>query len=84
MDDDGKFGSVNKGLTDYFQTSSKELNAMFGCFKQAGSGKAQELVDERGQEFADYYKELGPRSYQTNVNRIHAQIIKHITTKNIL
>lgn len=79
--DDGEAGSVNKWLADYFKTSSRELNEMFGCLKQAWSGKAEELVQRRWEEFAGYYKDLGPRSYQANVNRIAGQIIKNISWK---
>lgn len=65
-------------MTDYFQNSSKELNMMFGCLKEAGELKAEELVAARGEEFAGYYKDLWPRSYQANVNRVHAQIISSL------
>lgn len=74
--DNGK--TINKWLTDYFQNSSKELNMMFGCLKEAGEVKAEELVAKRWEEFAGYYKDLWPRSYQANVNRMHAQIISSL------
>lgn len=73
---------VNKWLTTYFRESAQELNSMYSYLKQAWSKNVETLVSEDGEKIAWYYKALSPRSYQTNVNRWNAEIIRELMTKD--
>lgn len=73
---------LNRWLIRYFKKSSEELRDFYAETKNVWSEKMQEIIAKDGENIAWYYRGLGPRSYQANVNRWHATIISSLLSRD--
>ncbi|MEK7618172.1 MAG: SNF2-related protein [Patescibacteria group bacterium] len=76
---------VDSKLAAYYLNSFQNLMAMFRSVKNIGEAKFSEFLAKHGDRYAGNYETLGVRSYQSNVGRLSANIIKLLPgTKNVI
>ncbi|MDD5726349.1 MAG: SNF2-related protein [Patescibacteria group bacterium] len=67
--------SVNPELAEYYFSSWDKLNKIFGYVKDIGEQDFRRFLEKYGGDYADAYRVLGNRSYQSNANRVTATVI---------
>ena len=68
--------AVNADLADYYFSSFEKMNRIFASIKEIGEKNFNVFLEKYGTEYADCYRELGSRSYQSNASRVSAAVIE--------
>ncbi len=73
--------SVNPELADYYFSSFEKMNRIFASVKEIGEKKFSAFLEKHGAEYADCYRELGSRSYQSNASRVVAAVFEEMANR---
>jgi ubiquinone/menaquinone biosynthesis C-methylase UbiE len=68
----------DQGLAEeWLQSPVNRLNRFFGATKEIGEDKFIAFLEKYGEEYAEYYADMGSRGFQSNVARFVTSLIKH-------
>jgi ubiquinone/menaquinone biosynthesis C-methylase UbiE len=67
----------DQGLAEeWLQSPVNRLNRFFGATKEIGEEKMKGFLEKYGEEYAEYYAEMGSRGFQANTSRLVTALIK--------
>ncbi|MDD2758440.1 MAG: SNF2-related protein [Patescibacteria group bacterium] len=66
---------VNPELARYYFSCWDKMMQFFGYVKELGEVKFEKFLADYGRDYAQGYRELGNRSYQSNANRVAGALI---------
>jgi len=73
---------INREWAEYFFSSVEIMNKMFGAIKNIGEEMFRKFLEEYGARYAEAYRDLGSRSYQSNTNRVSGTLISEMMRKS--
>lgn len=73
--------SVNPELAEYYFSSFEKMNRIFASVKEIGEKKFSTFLEKHGVEYADCYRELGSRSYQSNASRVMGTLLEEMVNR---
>ncbi len=67
----------DQGLAEeWLQSPVNRLNRFFGATKEIGEVKMKLFIEKYGDEYAEYYADMGTRGFQANTSRLITSFIK--------
>ncbi|MFA5994789.1 MAG: C-terminal helicase domain-containing protein, partial [Parcubacteria group bacterium] len=74
--------NVDSEFAEYYFSALKGLMRMFGHTKGAGEAGYNAFIREHGEKYAQFYQQMGMRSYQANTARVSAAMISRFMQEN--
>ncbi|MFA5994359.1 MAG: helicase-related protein, partial [Parcubacteria group bacterium] len=74
--------NVDSEFAEYYFSALKGLMRMFGYTKGAGEVGYNAFIREHGEKYAQFYQQMGMRSYQANTARVSAAMISRFMEEN--
>jgi SNF2 family DNA or RNA helicase/SAM-dependent methyltransferase len=69
---------INAELAEFYFSAFDKLNKIYASVKEIGEQKFSEFIQTYGELYANSYRELGSRSYQSNASRVCATILERM------